>query len=278
MPYAELHCHSAFSFLDGASHPQELAGEAVAQGHTALALTDHDGLHGAMEMAQALKRTPVRHITGAEMSVEDGSHLTLLCETAPGLSQPVPADHGGARGHAVVGRSPSRCAPITSYESLERHAAGLVCLSGCARHGAVARDDRGGAPRRGCRRGPAAAAHLRARPLADRDPAPLRPPRPPPQPAAVPAGRAAGGARRGHRQRARPLTRTHAAAGRGPAPGGWARRGRSRSVRVRTASPSTWPACRWRRCARTGWSRIAGGRVARFAGATSSWCWATAVT
>ncbi len=84
MPYAELHCHSAFSFLDGASHPQELAGEAVAQGHTALALTDHEGLHGAMEMAQALKRTPVRHITGAEMSVEDGSHLTLLCETRQG--------------------------------------------------------------------------------------------------------------------------------------------------------------------------------------------------
>ena len=84
MPYAELHCHSAFSFLDGASHPQELAGEAAEQGHTALALTDHDGLHGAMEMAQALKRTAVRHITGAEMTMEDGSHLTLLCETRQG--------------------------------------------------------------------------------------------------------------------------------------------------------------------------------------------------
>jgi len=52
--YVELHCHSAFSFLDGASHPVELANAAAMQGHEALALTDHDGLHGAMEMAQAL--------------------------------------------------------------------------------------------------------------------------------------------------------------------------------------------------------------------------------
>ncbi|HEX2414121.1 MAG TPA: PHP domain-containing protein, partial [Thermoleophilaceae bacterium] len=65
--YVELHCHSAYSFLDGASHPVELAGAAAEQGHSALALTDHDGLHGAMEMAQALKPLGVRHITGAEV-------------------------------------------------------------------------------------------------------------------------------------------------------------------------------------------------------------------
>ncbi len=53
--YVELHCHSAYSFLDGASHPVELAAAAAEQGHSALALTDHDGLHGAMEMAQALR-------------------------------------------------------------------------------------------------------------------------------------------------------------------------------------------------------------------------------
>ena len=79
--YVELHCHSAFSFLDGASHPQELAGAAADQGHAALALTDHDGLHGAMEMACSLKPLGVRPITGAELTMEDGSHLTLLCET-----------------------------------------------------------------------------------------------------------------------------------------------------------------------------------------------------
>ena len=49
----ELHCHSAFSFLDGASHPVELAAAAAERGYTALALTDHDGLHGAMEHARA---------------------------------------------------------------------------------------------------------------------------------------------------------------------------------------------------------------------------------
>ena len=74
------------------------------QGHTALALTDHDGLHGAMEMAQALKRTPVRHITGAEMTMEDGSHLTLLCETRQGYRNLCRLITGGVRGHALVGQ------------------------------------------------------------------------------------------------------------------------------------------------------------------------------
>ncbi|MEA2399036.1 MAG: error-prone polymerase, partial [Thermoleophilaceae bacterium] len=44
MSYVELHCHTAFSFLDGASHPVELAGAAAEQGHQAIAVTDHDGL------------------------------------------------------------------------------------------------------------------------------------------------------------------------------------------------------------------------------------------
>ncbi len=76
--YVELHCHSAYSFLDGASHPVELAGTAAEQGHSALALTDHDGLHGAMEMAQALTALGIRPITGAELTLDDGHHLTLL--------------------------------------------------------------------------------------------------------------------------------------------------------------------------------------------------------
>src|SRR5688500_8464870 len=84
MPYVELHCHSAFSFLDGASHPVELANRAAEQGHGALAVTDHDGLHGAMEAAQALTALGVRPITGAEVTLADGHHLTLLCEDATG--------------------------------------------------------------------------------------------------------------------------------------------------------------------------------------------------
>src|SRR5215216_7537194 len=86
MTYVELHCHSAYSFLDGASHPVELAGAAAEQGHAALAVTDHDGLHGAMEAAQALKPLGVRPITGAELTLADGSHLTLLCESRTGYS------------------------------------------------------------------------------------------------------------------------------------------------------------------------------------------------
>ena len=53
--YVELHCHSAFSFLDGASLPEELVAAALERGHTALALTDHDGVYGSMEFAQAAK-------------------------------------------------------------------------------------------------------------------------------------------------------------------------------------------------------------------------------
>jgi error-prone DNA polymerase len=138
MPYVELHCHSAYSFLDGASHPQELAGVAAEQGHVALALTDHDGIHGAMELAQALEPFGIRHITGAELSMEDGSHLTLLCETSAGyrnLCRLITAAHAGTRPRPDKDPFP----PVTTYENLAKHVEGLVCLSGCGRHGAVAR-------------------------------------------------------------------------------------------------------------------------------------------
>jgi DNA polymerase III alpha subunit len=67
--YVELHCHSAFSFLDGTSDPSELAATAAELGYPALALTDHDGLWGNMEFAQACKGFGVRPITGAEVTV-----------------------------------------------------------------------------------------------------------------------------------------------------------------------------------------------------------------
>ena len=53
VPYAELHCHSNFSFLDGASHPEELAEEAARLGLEALALTDHNGFYGIVRFAEA---------------------------------------------------------------------------------------------------------------------------------------------------------------------------------------------------------------------------------
>jgi error-prone DNA polymerase len=86
-PYAELHCHSTFSFLDGASQPEELALQAAELGLEALALTDHDNLCGALVFAQAARDVGVRPITGAELTVRDRAgrfHVTVLCETAHG--------------------------------------------------------------------------------------------------------------------------------------------------------------------------------------------------
>ena len=57
VPYAELHCHSSFSFLDGASHPEELVEEAVRLGLEALAITDHDGFYGVVRFADCLLYT-----------------------------------------------------------------------------------------------------------------------------------------------------------------------------------------------------------------------------
>ena len=82
--YVELHAHSAFSFLDGASLPDELALAAAELGYDAFALTDHDGLCGSMEFAQAAAGIGLRAIHGAEMALEDGRHVTLLVEDATG--------------------------------------------------------------------------------------------------------------------------------------------------------------------------------------------------
>jgi error-prone DNA polymerase len=59
-PYVELHAHSAFSFLDGASAPEEMAVRAAELGHEALALTDHDGLCGSLAFAHAARSAGVR--------------------------------------------------------------------------------------------------------------------------------------------------------------------------------------------------------------------------
>src|SRR4051812_41697853 len=140
MPYVELHLHSCFSFLDGASHPVEIAGEAARQGHAALALTDHDGLHGAMEHAQACTSLGIRPITGAELTLHDGLHLTLLCEDANGyrnLCLLLTLAHADTREWSESGTPRRVQDPAVSLDDVERLSGGLVCLSGCARDGAV---------------------------------------------------------------------------------------------------------------------------------------------
>jgi error-prone DNA polymerase len=68
-PYVELHAHSGYSFLDGASHPEELALRAAELGYPALALTDHDGLYGSMEFARAATEAGIWAVTGVELTV-----------------------------------------------------------------------------------------------------------------------------------------------------------------------------------------------------------------
>ncbi len=69
VPYAELHCHSNFSFLDGASHPEELATEAARLGLEALAITDHDGFYGVVRFAEAAKAVGLPTVFGAEITL-----------------------------------------------------------------------------------------------------------------------------------------------------------------------------------------------------------------
>ena len=86
MGYAELHCHSSYSFREGASSIGELLERARELEYPALALTDHNNLCGAMEFAQAAKTANIQPITGVEVTLKDGSHLTLLAETRQGYS------------------------------------------------------------------------------------------------------------------------------------------------------------------------------------------------
>jgi error-prone DNA polymerase len=138
--YVELHAHSAYSFLDGASLPEELAIRAAELGYGALALTDHDGVYGSLEFAQAAKAFGVRPITGAEVRLADGSHVTLLIESAVGyanLCRLLTAAHSGTR---VPGKERELLEPALAQEKLERRNEGLVCLSGCARYGLAVRN------------------------------------------------------------------------------------------------------------------------------------------
>ncbi|RIK45680.1 MAG: error-prone DNA polymerase, partial [Chloroflexi bacterium] len=130
-PYTELHLHSAWSFLDGASLPSEIVEQAVALGYRGLALTDHNGLYGAMEFARAAQNAGLQAITGAELTLEDDSHITLLVESAEGyanLSRLITSAYCDG----------DRLNPWLALDTLQRHTAGLILLTGC-RAGQVAR-------------------------------------------------------------------------------------------------------------------------------------------
>ncbi|HEX6750402.1 MAG TPA: error-prone DNA polymerase [Longimicrobium sp.] len=124
--YAELHCHSAFSLGDGASLPEALAERAAELGYRALALTDHDDLGGAVRFHKACEGAGILSIFGAEITLADGSHATLLVENPEGW--------GNLCTLVARGRMSSpRGIPGVTFDELAAHAAGLVALTGCPR-------------------------------------------------------------------------------------------------------------------------------------------------
>ncbi|MBA3653640.1 MAG: error-prone DNA polymerase [Actinobacteria bacterium] len=144
VPYAELHCHTNFSFLDGASHPEELAEEAARLGLEALAVTDHDGFYGVVRFAEAARAVDLPTIFGAELSLQlskpqngvadpEGAHLVVLARDPQGYAQ-----LARALSQAQM-RSHTKGRPL--YERAELcalHENRWLVLTGC-RKGTVAR-------------------------------------------------------------------------------------------------------------------------------------------
>lgn len=136
VPYAELHAHSAYSFLDGASTPEELVEEAARLDLRAIALTDHDGLYGVVRFAEAAAELDMPTVFGAELSLSNtartelpdppGPHLLVLARGPEGyrrLSRQLSAAH-------LAGGEKSK--PLYDYDTLTEAAGGhWHILTGC---------------------------------------------------------------------------------------------------------------------------------------------------
>ena len=164
--YAELHCRSNFTFLEGSSHPEELVERAVALGLAAVALTDRDGLYGAVRFAKAAKNTTLGAICGAELTLEVPElrpkrrrdltpeesarqpRLVLLAEDERGY-----ANLASAISIAQLRGQEARraLAPRRSRGQDRRPRRALRLASRLAGRGAAARRRRGGARPRGAR-------------------------------------------------------------------------------------------------------------------------------
>ncbi|MCT2087429.1 error-prone DNA polymerase [Microbacterium enclense] len=146
VPYAELHAHSSYSFLDGASSPEELVEEAEKLGLHALALTDHDGFYGIVRFAEAAEARAVRTVFGAELSLglpgpqngqpdPAGSHLLVLARGEEGYHRLAAAITHAQLAGGEKGR------PVYDLADLAERAGGRTdpqwaVLTGC-RKGAV---------------------------------------------------------------------------------------------------------------------------------------------
>ncbi len=122
MSYAELHAYSNFTFLEGACHPETLIERAAQLELTAIALTDRDGLYGAVRFAGAARRAGIAAIIGSELTLEDGTRLTLLIEDERGYANLCEliscAQLRGSKGNARL-----------VIEDLDGRSSGLVALS-----------------------------------------------------------------------------------------------------------------------------------------------------
>jgi error-prone DNA polymerase len=138
VPYAELHCHTNFSFLDGASHPEELAEEAARLGLGGLAVTDHDGFYGVVRFSEAARGLELPTIFGAELSLgltgpqngepdPEGRHLLVLARDAAGY-----AALGATIGEAQLAGAEKGKPDYGSLEGIAKRLRGhVMVLTGC---------------------------------------------------------------------------------------------------------------------------------------------------
>src|SRR4051794_25745525 len=149
MGYAELHCHTNFSFLDGASHPEELAEEAARLGLAGLAVTDHDGLYGAVRFALAAREHDLPTVFGAELTLgitkpangepdPEGEHLLVLAEGPVGyarlaraISEAQMAGEKGAPRITVDALARAARAPVHLHPEASAHNDSWYVLTGC---------------------------------------------------------------------------------------------------------------------------------------------------
>jgi len=124
--YVELHCHTNYSMLDGASHPEELLDRAQELGMDRMAVTDHDGLYGAVRFWRGARERGIKPIIGAELTLDGGYHLTLLARNNTGYS-----NLSRLISHAQLSHSKGQAS--LPFTTLAQQKEGLICLSGCSR-------------------------------------------------------------------------------------------------------------------------------------------------
>ena len=126
MDFVHLHVHSQYSFLDGASSLDELLEKAVYMRMPAIALTDHNRLTGAIRFYDKARALGIKPILGAEIDLEGGHHLTLLCKNTEGYSNL-------CRLLTQAHLSNRDRRPKVTREILRRNSSGLIALSGCSK-------------------------------------------------------------------------------------------------------------------------------------------------